>query len=165
MKQSTAPQLPKLTARERAKLLMSLGVIKAKGIKPYRVAKRPPPTDKPTSTNRKPVRCIDTGEEFASVTSAAHAHGVMPSNLSSHLKGYLQRVGGRQYEYIKDKTNPQYAKPHHATTPRKVRCITDGQVFRSISACAQHYGIALSGLHNHLNGKQRSVGIRQFEFI
>lgn len=166
MKQKpTAPQLPRLTASQRANLLMSLGVIKAKGIRPYRVSKRPPPTDKSHSRANKPIQCVQTGEVFPSITAAAHAHGVQPSNLSWHLKGYNSTVGGRTYTYIQPEQLPATSTKTHGTTPRPIRCVNDGLEFRSINACAKHYGIATSGLHNHLNGTQKSVGGKQFEYV
>lgn len=47
------------------------------------------------------VRCLDTGEEFDSVSAAAKAHELSYSALTSHLKemkGY-KSVKGRRYEY------------------------------------------------------------------
>lgn len=43
--------------------------------------------------------CIDTGEQFSSVTEAAHAHGISGSALYNHLNGRsgYSSVKGRTY--------------------------------------------------------------------
>lgn len=47
----------------------------------------------------KPVRCIETGDEFQTVTSAADAYGLQHSNISRSAKiGY--KCGGYHWEYI-----------------------------------------------------------------
>lgn len=39
-----------------------------------------------------PVRCIDTGEVFASQNRAAQANGISSGNLSKHLNGSMSHV-------------------------------------------------------------------------
>lgn len=178
MTDSLTPSLNRLTAKDRAKLLISLGVTKAKGIKPYITTKRPPPNSKaatkPTSTRNRPVRCIDTGETFPSITACAIAHGIQPSHLSSHLKGYLYAVAKRKYEYIvgeeKDKLieASKVKGKGHSRAPKAVRCVNDGREFRSLNACAKHYGLGLSNLQLHLATRGEVIASlrgRKFEYV
>lgn len=51
-------------------------------------------------TTKRPIRCIDTGEVFASLTQAARTHNIATNGLSLHLRGMQSNVGGRRYEYI-----------------------------------------------------------------
>ena len=44
-----------------------------------------PPSEKTIEARRKPVVCVETGAEFESITSAAHAVGVSQSTMSRHL--------------------------------------------------------------------------------
>ena len=170
--------LTRLTAKDRAKLLMTLGVTKAKGIKPYITTKRPPPNSKaatkPTSTRNRPVRCIDTGETFPSISACAIAHRIQPSHLSSHLKGYLYAVAKRKYEYIVGEEKYKLIEAtkkngkSFSRAPKAVRCINDGQEFRSLNACAKHYGIGLSNLQLHLSSNHQVIASlrgRKFEYV
>jgi hypothetical protein len=155
-------QLKPLPPKERAKLLIKLGVLKAPNVKKYRVKPRPPSTGKPTSTYRTPVECIETGEVFPSQIEAAQAHGVRPSNLSGHLKGYNASVGGRTYRFT---TLPAPKIPHNQRTRKQVRCIDDGQVFASQTQAAAHYGISTNSMSLHLRGIQNNAKGKRFEYV
>jgi hypothetical protein len=50
-------------------------------------------------TTKRPIRCIDTGEVFQSLTQTAKAHGISTNGLSLHLRGIQSNVGGKKYEY------------------------------------------------------------------
>lgn len=54
------------------------------------------------SATRRPVRCIDTGEVFASMYAACQAHDLTYSALFSHVSGMKghKTVKGRRYERI-----------------------------------------------------------------
>ena len=57
--------------------------------------------DKPKrNTSKRRVRCVDTGEEFESMTKAATAHNISTNGLSLHLRGVQSNVGGKRYEYV-----------------------------------------------------------------
>jgi hypothetical protein len=168
----TASPLTKLTAQQRARILIALGVKKAPGIKPYLPTRPAKPARSSTKqrapTNRAiPIRCITTGEIFPSITAAAHAHKVHPPHLSDHLKGRGHSVGGRTYEYYEyspGQDTPRHT-PRHTTAPRAVRCIDDGQEFRSLTACAKHYNIAPANLKLHLDGLYRGLNNHRFEWV
>lgn len=50
--------------------------------------------------NQKPVRCIETGRSYNSITDAANASSLVNSNLVAHLKGNQKTFGGCHWEYI-----------------------------------------------------------------
>jgi predicted transcriptional regulator len=164
MTNTTSPstQLKHLPAKQRAQVLIKLGVLKAPKVKKYRVKTKPPSTGKPTSTYRRPIECIETGEVFASITAAAQAHGVKPSNLCWHLKGYHTSVGGKTYRHT---TLPTPAIPHDQRARRKVKCLDDGQTFPSITQAAEHYGLSPNSVSLHLRGVQRSAKGKRFEYV
>jgi len=56
-----------------------------------------------TSTRRKPVRCIDTGEVFASVAEAANAKGTYGGNIAKCIQGLRGDAGGYHWEYYEVK--------------------------------------------------------------
>lgn len=164
MTQPTAPasQLKPLPPKERAKLLIKLGVFKAPDVKKYRVKQRTPSTGKPTSTYRKIIECIETGEVFPSITAAAQAHGVKPSNLCWHLKGYNASVGGKTYRHT---TLPAPPIPHDQRMRKQVRCIDDGRTFPSLNSAARHYNLSPNSISLHLRGVQRSAKGKRFEYV
>lgn len=46
------------------------------------------------------IRCIDTGEVFASQRRAAQALGIHPYELYRHLSGHLETAGGHIFENL-----------------------------------------------------------------
>lgn len=57
---------------------------------------------KPAKRNGRPIECLETGERFTSVTSAAAKHGLTLSALSYHLRGLNghKTVKGKTYRYM-----------------------------------------------------------------
>ena len=49
---------------------------------------------------RRPVRCVETGEEFISCQDAANNIGVSRTTISDVCHGKLKRVHGLHFEYI-----------------------------------------------------------------
>lgn len=54
------------------------------------------------SKNKKPVRCVETGQVFSSVTEAVQQCGVHRSNLIAVCKKYpnCHTIGGYHWEYV-----------------------------------------------------------------
>lgn len=48
------------------------------------------------------IRCVETGEVFASQNRAAEAMEISASTLARHLKGLRDHVGGNTFEYIQE---------------------------------------------------------------
>jgi hypothetical protein len=46
------------------------------------------------------VRCIETGETFASINRTANAMGLNRGNLSAHLSGHIPHVKGYHFEKL-----------------------------------------------------------------
>ena len=46
------------------------------------------------------VRCIDTGEVFDSIRTAANAYGLIASYISACCKGRIHTTGGMRWEYV-----------------------------------------------------------------
>lgn len=61
---------------------------------------RNPNTEAAHNACKKRVRCIDTCEEYESITAAAKAIGVVQSALSSHLLGLNSSCKGMKFEYV-----------------------------------------------------------------
>lgn len=63
-----------------------------------KINKHPDPTAAHNACKKR-VRCVDTGEEYESVTSAAKSIGVTQGSMSAHLLGHNCFCKGRKYEY------------------------------------------------------------------
>lgn len=48
------------------------------------------------------VRCVETGETYASQNRAAQLLGINPSELSNHLRGNRDNAGGLHFEKVDD---------------------------------------------------------------
>lgn len=61
---------------------------------------RHPNTEAAHNACKKRVRCVDTGEEYESITSAAKAIGVTQGSLSAHLLRMNRYCKGCVFEYV-----------------------------------------------------------------
>ena len=48
----------------------------------------------------RPVRCVEDGTEFVSITDAANTYGVSKSTICGHLTGKQKSCCGKHFEYI-----------------------------------------------------------------
>ena len=65
-----------------------------------KINKHPDPTAAHIATMKK-IRCLDTGEIFESITSAAKSIGVSQSTLSVHLIKKTHDCKGKRFEYAR----------------------------------------------------------------
>lgn len=66
---------------------------------------RNPNTKAANNACKKRVRCIDTGTEYESITTAAKAIGSSQSSLSAHLLGWREKCKGLKFEYVGGKAS------------------------------------------------------------
>lgn len=52
--------------------------------------------------NRKPIKCVETGEVYDSIRLAASTLNLNKANLSKTLQGYNKTCGGYHWEYVTD---------------------------------------------------------------
>ena len=64
------------------------------------------------STHRsRPVRCIETGQEFESVNDAANWLGTDARNVSKQLNGHVGATKGHHFEYLPKAETVKPVKP------------------------------------------------------
>lgn len=142
---------------------------------------------------KKPIICIDTGEIFDSVKSAAEKSGVTHSCISMVLNGRGKTAGGCRWNYLN-----QDDKPSEETSERKRRanrgrkqsaeeiekrvahlkgkkreninwckpvfCVETGRIFVSVKIAAESVGITPGLLSNVLHGIRKTAGGYHWKF-
>lgn len=143
---------------------------------------------------KKPIICIDTGEIFDSVKSAAAKVGVSRSGISMILNGRGKTAGGYRWAYLKpeeDKVSEETSKnmgkanrgrKQSAETIEKrvahwkgkkreninwcksVFCVETGRIFASVKIAAESVGITPCFLSKVLHGKKKTAGGYHWKF-
>ena len=101
--------------------------------------------------NSKKVVCLETGEEFESITKAAKQLNVSKVTLSKVCKGKRYTCGKLHFRYKEDYLklteediyNIIHTKPDLPRAKRCV-CVETGVVYRSVSAASSAYGLSHS---------------------
>lgn len=86
-----------------------------------------------------PVRCVDTGESFASIRQASKALGVPYSAVRRAALCSRRTAGGLRFELLDDgEGRPSEGTPGGQRVP--VRCLETGEVFASVADAARALG-------------------------
>lgn len=107
----------------------------------------------------KAVRCIETGETFENIKSAAKKFDIYPETICRVLKGQQKTASGFHFEYVDEKIQGKFFREGKA-----VRCVETGKIFPSISDVANHFGISHSSIHQALHGRAKTAGGYHLEF-
>ena len=142
---------------------------------------------------RKPIICIDTGEIFDSVKSAAAKVGVTYSCVSMALNGRCKTAGGYRWDYLNpdDKVSEETSKNlgratrgkkqsaeqiekratklrgknnPHLNHYKPVFCVETGEIFASVKIAAESVGITPCFLSKVLHGIKKTAGGYHWKF-
>ena len=142
---------------------------------------------------KKPIICIDTGEIFDSVKSAAVSVGVDPSAISAVLNGRGKTAGGYRWDYLNpnNKVSEEISKKmSKANSGRKqsaeqiekrtahfkgkkyenynsykpVVCVETGEIFKSVKSAAESVGVRPSFLSDVLHGRKKTASGYHWKF-
>lgn len=131
------------------------------------------------------VRCIETGEEFRSMTAASIKLDLMISKIGAICKGRRDTTGGLSFEYLDPEKRAEgiakRAKRRDKETSKnkrslsgkrgavkrfkKVKCVETGIIFDSIAEAARVMNIWRPNIIKNLQGKHKSVQGYTFELI
>lgn len=111
------------------------------------------------------IRCVETGEIFSSIKSAAEHYGLNSPNISAVLAGKKKTTGGFHWEY-EDRQPPQNrSEKMKRKISRPVRCIETGTIYESVTKAAEALGVSNSAIDNAANGRrEKSCGFH-WEFF
>lgn len=115
---------------------------------------------------KRPVRCIDTGEIFPSVTSAARHFGITHSLVSAVCRGKQITSAGHRFEYVdqplsleEKQRKPQ--KPH----TRKVCCVECDKIFNTIVEVAQCLKVNAAHITQVCRGQRKQTGGYHWNYV
>ncbi len=94
----------------------------------------------------------------------AFVDGYFEGAIVNHIDGIKQNCVASNLEWITQSDNVQHALAL-GLSPRKVRVIETGDMFRSPSSCARHINGNLDAILKCLNGEQQSHKGYTFEYI
>ena len=142
---------------------------------------------------KKPIICIDTGEIFDSVNSAAAKVGVTRSCVSMALNGRMKTAGGYRWAYLNpdDKVSAETSKNlgkanrgkkqsakqvekrvahwkgkkrENYNSYKPVVCVETGEIFKSVKIAAESVGITPCFLSKVLHGIKKTAGGYHWKF-
>jgi len=111
--------------------------------------------------SNKPVRCIETGEIYNSITEAGIATNIHNSRISSVCKGLQITAGGKHWEYVniptihKQKINKDY----------RVYCITNNIEYNTAKDAAKDLNLNEQAIGRVCRGLQTHTKNYSFRFV
>ena len=113
----------------------------------------------------KPVRCVETGVVYESLTKAAEVFGVSYSAIANAVNGLCETSCGFHWEFAKENPPTKQIKKPPKTTAKSIRCVETQEVFKSLREAAEFFGIHSSGIGHALNGRNKTAGGCHWEFV
>ena len=111
-----------------------------------------------------PVRCVDTGEAFASIRQASKALGVPYYAVRRLALCSRRTAGGLRFELLDDgEGRPPEGAPGGQSVP--VRCLETGEVFASVADAARSLGVAPGSVDSVLDRPGRTTCGLHFESV
>ena len=111
------------------------------------------------------IRCVETGEIFPSIKSAAEHYGLNLPNISAVLSGKGKSCGGYHWEYVDGQSPKQRSENFRRKVSKPVRCVETGVVYESVAKAAEAFGISHSAISNAASGKREKSCGYHWEFF
>ncbi len=114
--------------------------------------------------NTAPIICRETGEVFNAMEDAARVHKINVGALCQHLKnapGY-KTIKGRTYYrgdaiVVGGELRSKLPLAESQIISKKIKNITTGQIFDSITSVAKHYNVTTVAVSRHLKGQSKTL--------
>lgn len=114
------------------------------------------------------VRIVETGEEFNSIQSCADYLGVNSHWLGQVVRNNrgLRTCHGYHVVAIDDSDDLYFDRTEYRGRPGvKIRIVETGEVFNSITDCAEHINGSVGTIHHVLNGHRKTHKGYRFELV
>ena len=114
-----------------------------------------------------PVVCVETGEEFESVRKAAKKFGILSATISSVLSGKAITAGGLHFKFADECLNKNIRsdESRKISSSKAILCIETNEIFQSVKAAAEHFGLNHSNICRMLKGGAKKVGGFRFKYV
>lgn len=125
------------------------------------------PQHRPEKFHRKmgkPVRCIETGIVYESVSKAAEAFGVSDSAIGNAANGKREKSCGCHWKFFDGELPPLCEEEHQTISPKLIRCIETGEIFNTLREAAEHVGISTAAISHNLHDRTKTAGGYHWEF-
>lgn len=109
-------------------------------------------------TNRRKIRCIETGEVWNTVSEAAKSNNVTIMCFYHYFHGVSKSVAGLHFEYAD-------AISDSPVRCKRVRCVETGHVFGSIAEAAETLHMSRAMVSAAASGKIKAACGKHFEFV
>ncbi len=115
----------------------------------------------------KSVVCVETGEEFKSISAAAASVGVSMKAVSSALHGKCKTAGGHQWAFVgtdistfrsTEEIRVEKAENRAVSKRKRIICVDTGEEFESLLAAANRIGKRSASISDVLRGKRPRAG-------
>jgi predicted transcriptional regulator len=142
---------------------------------------------------QKPVICLETGEIFESINTAAENVGIHRAGISMAFNGKQRTAGGCHWEYLnkEDKVSEEtsynlgcanrgkkqsaeqiakrvaHLKGKHRTNfgnYKSVICIETGEIFKSVKIAGEQIGVHQTLISKVLHGEKKTAGGYHWKF-
>lgn len=106
------------------------------------------------SSNKKTIKCIETGKIYSSLSDASRDTGVPTSSLSNYLSGKLTHTKGLHWELVECESRCI-----------RIRCIETNIIYNSIAEASKLTKISAVSLGQCVNGKIKTSGGYHWEVV
>ena len=111
------------------------------------------------------IRCVETGEIFDSIKTAAEHYGLKRPNISAVLAGKNKTSGGFHWEYVDGQPPQHRPEKMRRKVSKPVRCVETGVVYESLTKAAEVFGVSYSAIANAVKGRNELSCGCHWEFV
>jgi group I intron endonuclease len=141
--------------------------------------------DASVEAHKIPIKCLETGEIFGSITLAANKLSLSITKVSAVCAGRRDSTGGFSFEYLdeqkrlvankkRESRKDPKAIAHKRSVSGKtgakarfkaIKCLETGEIFESIAEASRKLNIHRPNIRKHLIGLHKSVQGYTFEIV
>lgn len=120
---------------------------------------------KKAKNTKSPIKviCEQTGEIFNSLRQASTKMNLEPTHIRRHINGELSNIKGYTFKLYK-KGDCKIIKPMVKTKVRKIKCITNGKVYRTLTEASNDLNVDSRMIVKVCKGINKSTKNLEFKY-